>query len=394
MARAGMDRRGFVTVLGAVAGSALGAAARPGWAAPAAAAAPAALPPGLVLPVAGPGFWDATTVSCPRVLRLGPGDFRMWYYGRDPQFDRSISLPTGRIGHARSTDGRSWTRVPGAGYRGSVMDPATDPQRFDSAHLGLGEVQVTSEGFEMWYFGGDSQLRQVRGRDVRGFPLRIGRAVSRDGLDWQRTEGPVRGAVLDAGPEGAPDAGGAGWPQVLRLRGDLWRMYYHTIHPKLGFVVCAAESSDGGLNWRRLGVLFGRGDAEAFDSDGASTRHVFWHEGRFTMLYEGWRGTRIGVGLARSSDGLTWERVPGPQERGAVLAPQPSGSRLWDCGAVGTPWFVDLGPGQQGRGRYHLYYVARPETEKGASEITVSHQIGLAVSDDPTLREWRRWAGA
>jgi hypothetical protein len=61
---------------------------------------------------------------------------------------------------------------------------------------------------------------------------------------------------------------------------------------------------------------------------------------------------------------------------------------------VGTPWFVDLGPGQQGRGRYHLYYVARPETEKGASEITVSHQIGLAVSDDPTLREWRRWAGA
>ena len=346
---------------------------------------------GLVLPAAGPGRWDATTVSCPRVLRLGPRDYRMWYYGRDPDFDRAIGLPTGRIGLARSSDGRAWERVAGAGYRGSIMDPADDPLRFDSAHLGLGEVQVTSDGFEMWYFGGDTQLRTIRDRTVKGFPLRIGRAVSLDGVAWQRTEGPVRGAVLDAGAEGEPDASGVGWPQVLRLRGDLWRMYYHSISPKLGFVVLAAESTDGGRNWRRLGVVFRGGGADDFDPDGASTRHVFWHEGRFHMLYEGWRGDRIGVGLARSSDGLNWERVRGSDERGAVLAPTASGSGLWDCGAVGTPWFVDTGPERQGQGRYHLYYVARPETKPGDDEISVSHQIGLAVTDNPQLTQWRRW---
>ena len=368
---------------------ATGAGALPALAAGAATAG--VRPPGLVLPAAGPGRWDATTVSCPRVLRLGPRDYRMWYYGRDPDFDRAIGLPTGRIGLARSSDGRAWERVAGAGYRGSIMDPADDPLRFDSAHLGLGEVQVTSDGFEMWYFGGDTQLRTIRDRTVKGFPLRIGRAVSRDGVAWQRTEGPVRGAVLDAGAEGEPDASGVGWPQVLRLRGDLWRMYYHSISPKLGFVVLAAESTDGGRNWRRLGVVFRGGGADDFDPDGASTRHVFWHEGRFHMLYEGWRGDRIGVGLARSSDGLNWERVRGSDERGAVLAPTASGSGLWDCGAVGTPWFVDTGPERQGQGRYHLYYVARPETKPGDDEISVSHQIGLAVTDNPQLTQWRRW---
>jgi hypothetical protein len=344
-----------------------------------------------VLPAAGPGRWDATTVSCPRVLRLGPADYRMWYYGRDPDFDPAIGLPTGRIGHARSTDGRVWERVTGSGYRGAVLDPAADPQRFDSAHLGLGEVQVTSDGFEMWYFGGDTQLRKIRDRTVKGFPLRIGRAVSRDGVAWQRTEGPFRGAVLDAGAEGEPDASGVGWPQVLRLRGDLWRMYYHSISPKLGFVVLAAESTDGGRNWQRLGVVFRGGGPDDFDPDGASTRHVFWHAGRFHMLYEGWRGDRIGIGLARSADGLAWERVRGSDERGSVLAPTASGSGLWDCGAVGTPWFVDTGPARQGQGRYHLYYVARPETKPGDDEISVSHQIGLAVTDNPQLTQWRRW---
>ncbi len=42
--------------------------------------------PGLVLPLApDPRVWDSLTVSCPRVLRFGPRDFRLWYFGGDRQ---------------------------------------------------------------------------------------------------------------------------------------------------------------------------------------------------------------------------------------------------------------------------------------------------------------------
>ena len=53
---------------------------------------------GLVLGPGPQGAWDSERVSAPRVLRLSDRDWRMWYYGRDPTFDRQINLPTGRCG--------------------------------------------------------------------------------------------------------------------------------------------------------------------------------------------------------------------------------------------------------------------------------------------------------
>lgn len=338
-----------------------------------------------------PDAWDATAVSCPRVLRLGPRDFRMWYYGRDAAFDRDIRLPSGRIGLARSRDGIHWRRVRGPATRGAVMDPSDDPARFDSGHVGVGDVQRDGAGFEMWYFGGDRNLAQLGELRTRGFPLRIGRAQSSDGLHWQRIDGPVRGAVLDIGAPDAPDAASVGWPQVLKLRPDLWRMYYHTVHRELGFVICAAESSDQGRGWTKLGVLLGRGSAGRFDVGGASTRQVFQHRhrgrGRFVMLYEGWDADRRpSLGLAESHDGLDWKRLDGPLPSAAILEPAPRDSRRWDCGAIGTPWFVDMGSGH-----HHMYYVGRVVPAAGQTENDARYQIGLAVSDDPQLLRWRRW---
>jgi hypothetical protein len=279
----------------------------------------------------------------------------MWYYGRDAAFDPAIRLPSGRIGFARSSDGIRWQRVQGPATRGAVMDPSDDPSRFDSAHVGVGDVERTRDGFEMWYFGGDHEAMKVGEQTMRGFPLRIGRAQSRDGLHWQRVAGPARGAVLDVGPSGSVDAGSVGWPQVLKLRADLWRMYYHTFGREIGFAVCAAESSDQGRSWTRLGVMLGRGAAGQFDVAGASTRQVFRHRDRFMMIYEGWGAdARPSIGIADSNDGLVWRRIPGPLPDGSVLAPPPADSGRWDCGAIGTPWVVD-----RGNGRHFLYYVGR-----------------------------------
>lgn len=343
---------------------------------------------GIVLPLADdPAAWDNLTVSCPRVLRLGPRDFRMWYYGRDAAFNRDIRLPSGRIGLARSRDGIHWRRVRGPATRGAVMDPSDDPARFDSGHVGVGDVQRDGSGFEMWYFGGDRELAQLGELRTRGFPLRIGRAHSRDGLHWQRLDGPVRGAVLDVGAADAPDAASVGWPQVLKLRPDLWRMYYHTVHRELGFVICAADSTDEGRSWTKLGVLLGRGASGRFDVGGASTRQVFRHRDRFVMLYEGWGADRRpSLGIAESQDGLDWKRLDGPLPNAAILEPAPRDSGRWDCGAIGTPWFVDMGGG-----RHHMYYVGRAVPAAGQTENDARYQIGLAVSDDPALLRWRRW---
>ena len=314
----------------------------------------------------------------------------MWYYGRDEAFDPAIRLPTGRIGLARSADGIHWQRVRGPATRGAVMDPSDDPSQFDSAHVGVGAVERNRSGFEMWYFGGDRESMQIGDARMRGFPLRIGRAVSRDGVHWQRMPGDARGAVLDVGPAGAPDAGSVGWPQVLKLRADHWRMYYHTVGREVGFAVCAAESTDQGRSWRRLGVVLGRGSPGHFDVAGASTRQVFRHRDRYMMLYEGWGADgRPSIGIADSKDGLEWRRIPGPLPDAAVLAPAPADSGRWDSGAIGTPWMID-----RGDNRFYMYYVGRGVRPPGGTDNDAHYQIGLAVSDDPELLKWRRWESA
>jgi hypothetical protein len=40
-------------------------------------------------------------------------------------------------------------------------------------------------------------------------------------------------------------------------------------------------------------------------------------------------------------------------------------------------------------GSYRMYYVGG--TEGGHDELSVEIRIGLAVSDGPNFRKWRRW---
>lgn len=343
--------------------------------------------PGLVLPLArNARAWDSLDVSCPRVLRFGPRDFRMWYYGRDAAFDPEISLPTGRVGFAHSRDGIHWHRVRGPETRGTVFNPSLDAGAFDCGHVGVGDVSFDGQQYDMWYFGGDRQSTNAVPGMRRGFPLRIGRATSRDGLNWQRVPGPIRGAVLDAGRPGEVDSGSVGWPQVIKLRPDHWRMYYQTVGGAVGFAICGAESNDQGRSWCKLGVLLGRSSRGRFDENGASTRHVFRWRGGFAMLHQGWNvAARPAIGLAVSRDGLTWTRIDGPLPGGAVLAPAPAESGDWDSGAIGAPCLVE-----RGDNRFFMYYVGR-EVAAGRPENDARYQIGLAISDDPDLLRWRRW---
>lgn len=333
------------------------------------------------------GAWDSERVSGPRVLRCADGIWRMWYYGRDPEFDRLINLPTGRCGLAVSDDGIRWQAQRGPLTRGAVFEPHPDAQRFDSGHVGVSDVHERGGVYWMWYFGGSQVTQTIGPHTVRGFDLRPGLAISRDGLRWCRVEGPHRGALLDLGAPGEFDMLMCGWPQVLQDETG-WKLYYHTLDPRRGFLVGIALSDDG-LHWRKHGVVLAPGPPGAFDEQGAATRQVIRHAGEYLMFYEG--VTRAGyrsIGLARSADGIHWQREAGQEPDGSVFAHAPRGSGRWDAFAIGTPSLVAMDDGS-----WRMYYIGSNESEQHGSggEMALRHRIGLAISDGPNLRRWRRW---
>ena len=151
----------------------------------------------------------------------------------------------------------------------------------------------------------------------RGFPLRPGCAVSRDGLYWYRVPGPYRGALLDAGAEGEFDEFMVGWPQVIQWDDGSWRMYYHTVQLGKGYFLAWAESPDG-FRWHKRGLVMGPGPKGRFDDYGVATRHIVKLGDTWTMFYEGCHfiGDPIQVdrqiGVATSMDGVNWQRIDGP----------------------------------------------------------------------------------
>ncbi|WP_071516745.1 glycosyl hydrolase [Geitlerinema sp. PCC 9228] len=340
--------------------------------------------PGLIL---GPGpsqWWDSERVSCPRVLRCSDGMWRMWYYGRDRNFDRDINLPTGHCGMAISEDGIHWQRVQGPLTMGAVFEPHPDPNRFDSAHVGVSDVRYSDGYYWMWYFGGDNNFTQVGNMRAKGVRMQPGCAISGDGLHWVRLEGPHRGAFLPVGESGDFDELFCGFPQVLRENDGSWKLYYHTLHPEKGFLVGLAVSKDG-LHWEKVGQVLGPGAAGRFDERGAGTRYVLPIDNQYVMFYEGVNNSGYHcIGIATSTDGQHWQKQDGDEVGGAVFAHAQPGSGRWDARAVGTPCVVPLE-----NGGWYMYYIGA--NEGGTDELTTQHQIGLAVSDGNNFAKWKRW---
>ncbi|KAK4536368.1 hypothetical protein CDCA_CDCA08G2393 [Cyanidium caldarium] len=349
----------------------------------------------------------------------GERAWRMYYYGRSVDFhdQRVCPLPTGSVGVAESDDGLVWRRVRGMERGGAVLAPNLENWWcFDSQHVGVGDVQWLSStkvrgacgAYFMYYFGGDAEavsLPAMGGsgdaRTVRGLRMRVGVAVSKDGLHWSRLEGACpNGAVLDVGGAGAFDALYCGWPAVVQRPSDgMYLLYYHALDLRTSrFAVGVALSADG-LRWHRRSppepVLSGSAAGSgAFDERGVGTRSVIvldeaqrehvaqWLDGmapQLVMFAEGVdsRG-RHSIGLYASEDGFVWRSMRSDGQ--PVLAPA-ADPHHWDAGSVGTPCAVimdDL--------TVRLYYVGFEKTPADPT-LTSRSCIGLAVSDGT---DWRR----
>ena len=159
-----------------------------------------------------------------------------------------------------------------------------------------------------------------------GRPARIGLARSRDALTWTKLPEPV----LTGGPRGSWDERDVADPYVIRAGGALY-LYYLGMDRGRRQRLGVAVSSDG-VTWykSRANPILELGESGAFDEAGLGEPAVWASHGWYWMLYTGRdRQENRRIGLARSADGVHWARVSGS----AVIA----GDRPWNSRVVCDP---------------------------------------------------------
>jgi len=224
----------------------------------------------------------------------------------------------GKIWHtalAQSADGLIWQK------RGRVLSPSGWEGAYIAAN---GSALVSGDQILYWYEAGE--------------PFRIALARSKDGTNWSRQGA----AVLGPGPRGSFDERGVSDPFVIR-DGDFFYLYYTGLDRARRQRLGVARSRDG-TEWEKLrsNPILELGSPGAFDEAGLGEPAV-WTSGEFYwMLYTGRApNERRRIGLARSSDGVQWERdlsfapIAGAEtwDREVVCDPTvevtPEGIRVW-----------------------------------------------------------------
>lgn len=269
-------------------------------------------------PVLVPGGWDSRDVLNPSVVRR-----ESLYYNFYSGFDGK----TWHTGVAASADGVIWQK------HGRVLSP--DPRTWEGDYIAANGTALSVNGeFLYWY--------QTGPKDAPAIAL----ARSTDGQRW-RKQGIV---ALGHGPRGSFDERATADPYVIRLDDGYFYMYYlgqdRARRQRLGL----ARSRDG-VRWEKLRAnpVLEPGEASAFDEEGLGEPAVWMAYGSYWMLYTGrdrWENRRLG--LARSHDGVAWERTPLVIAGGAAwdskvvcdpaIEVQPDGIRVWFGGGdVASP---------------------------------------------------------
>lgn len=133
-------------------------------------------------------------------------------------------------------------------------------------------------------------------------------------LYWYQTGSPVEIAldhqiVLKTGPRGSWDEIGVADPYVIERNGELY-MYYLGMDRARRQRLGLARSRDG-VVWEKLiaNPIMELGSLGSFDEMGLGEPAVWSSGGSYWMLYTGRaRGEKRRIGLAKSADGIAWAR--------------------------------------------------------------------------------------
>lgn len=136
---------------------------------------------------------------------------------------------------------------------------------------------------------------------------RIGLARSQDGINWRREQRPV----LDFGPRGSWDERGLGDPYVLKI-GE-WFYMYHLGQDRARRQRIGLARSRDGVRWEKLRsnpvMNLPWPGSGAMDENGDGEPAVWEWQGNYWMLFTGRdKSERRSLAIAYSRDGVTWER--------------------------------------------------------------------------------------
>ncbi len=227
------------------------------------------------------------------------------------------------VPHLTSTDGIAWTLDKDA--------KALDSDSFKLADPGIdvSTGYLADDGTWVLYYSTISATN----------PWVVGRATAKSPKGpWAIGQVPV----LEAGPAGSFDAGGIQWPWVVKV-GDRWAMYYAgfpDVQSRQGAIGVAF--SDDGITWTRQAepVLTA---TEPWEFGALDRARVVQTPSGLVMLYSGL--DLNARGLATSTDGLTWTKVPGPN---VVSKAYPFPGSAWDSALLyrdgQLEYFLEIGP--------------------------------------------------
>jgi hypothetical protein len=306
---------------------------------------------------------------------------------RSKELDADKTLPplsTGRIGRATSRNGLHWVKDTKGSNSEDMEGVSIGLNKeswwgFDTAHCGLGSVllpmstpAVMMDGgiYIKYYFGGShdtspisdflDNIPDARMKDatIKGMNMKIGVAVSQDGITWGRVEGddPTGACVVpfDKKDPNQQQKGNniqmeeelyCGWPEVVlsTQQQKAFSMYYSVMLKDSKQKCIALAQSPDGFRWAKAGVCL-RPDEEGLDAGGCARACVVkdtefdgtrWKElESLTMYYEGVSkaDNKHRIMSATSKDGKTWTK------QGLVF--DVGSSDQWDSEGVGSPHVI------------------------------------------------------
>jgi hypothetical protein len=196
--------------------------------------------------------------------------------------------------------------------------------------------------YKMWYSGASPGGQY-------GDENRIGYAISRNGIVWEKVLGQeAGGSVIDISEVGGFIETQIGTPSVVKdetanpdERYKLW--YYQRgigIPYSNGTIYC---TSPDGIHWNKVGRVFGSSAvAGRFDENTAYFPNIVLDLtesdplARYKLWYTGVAANgEYGIGYATSPDGINWTRIDGPNPDKSVLTKGKLGS--FDEAIVWTP---------------------------------------------------------
>jgi predicted GH43/DUF377 family glycosyl hydrolase len=187
---------------------------------------------------------------------------------------------------------------------------------------------------------------------------------TRNSYAWQKY---ANNPVLDLGSSGTWDDLDVHEVDVIK-EGDIYYMWYAGY--KTNWAIGLATSSDG-ITWTKDpgNPVFTKGSGGKFDESHVTGPHIIKEGNTYYMWYSGINNTGIrAIGLASSTDKKTWTRL---NDGNAVLSGTPA---QWDSSGTGTPYVFKIGD------TYYMFY--GNSTTKG---------IGYATSTDKI--NWTKYGG-